>query len=192
MKTIDFIKNKYNLDLKKQLIKLPLDRFRLFPSLLNELKLRRGAEIGVLEGWFSRWLFTRIQGLKLFLIDPYLAYDDQTRRRGQEEMDESEIIAKTRLAGYNCEFIKKTSIEALKDIPDESLDFVYIDGNHAFDWVMEDIIHWSKKVRKGGVVSGHDYSPDFPGVQEAVDVWVRVKKIKPLFLIGNKTWFYIK
>jgi len=191
MQIIDFIKDKYKVDIKQPVVKLRMDRFRLFPSLLNELKLRKGAEIGVLKGTYSKWLFSRIRGLKLFLIDPYLSYDDYLRERGQKEMDRHEATAKVRLAKYNCEFIKKTSMEALDDIPDESLDFVYIDANHAFDWVMEDIIHWSKKVKKGGVVSGHDYSPYHFEVKDAVDVWVKVKKIKPLFLIGDKTWFYI-
>ncbi len=49
-------------------------------------------------------------------------------------------------------------MDALADFEDESLDFVYIDGNHAAPWVDDDIREWSKKVRKGGVVSGHDYA----------------------------------
>ena len=40
---------------------------------------------------------------------------------------------------------------------DESLDFVYIDANHAYDWVVQDIELWYPKVKKGGILWGHDY-----------------------------------
>ena len=48
-------------------------------------------------------------------------------------------------------------MQAVKDFEDESLDFVYIDGHHGFKYVTEDIFEWSKKIKKGGVISGHDY-----------------------------------
>lgn len=53
-------------------------------------------------------------------------------------------------------------MEAVKDFDDESVDFVYIDGNHEFKYVAEDICEWSKKVKKGGVISGHDYTYSVP------------------------------
>ena len=58
---------------------------------------------------------------------------------------------------YDFTLIKKTSMEALSDFADDRLDFVYIDGNHSFKFVAEDIFEWSKKVKPGGVISGHDY-----------------------------------
>ena len=48
-------------------------------------------------------------------------------------------------------------MEAINDFKDGSLDFVYIDANHLLRYVIEDICEWSKKVRRGGIVSGHDY-----------------------------------
>jgi hypothetical protein len=48
-------------------------------------------------------------------------------------------------------------MEALGDFEDESLDFVYIDGNHEFRYIAEDLFEWTKKVKKGGIVSGDDY-----------------------------------
>jgi len=48
-------------------------------------------------------------------------------------------------------------MDALEDFEDESLDFVYIDGNHKFRYIAADIVEWEKKVRPGGVVSGHDF-----------------------------------
>ena len=50
--------------------------------------------------------------------------------------------------------------DAVKDIEDSSLDFVHIDGDHSYDFVMQDIILWGRKVRIGGIISGHDYLYD--------------------------------
>jgi len=52
---------------------------------------------------------------------------------------------------------------------DESLDFVFIDGNHDYDSIKLDINSWYPKVKKGGILAGHDYSEKaFPGVVQAV------------------------
>jgi predicted O-methyltransferase YrrM len=62
--------------------------------------------------------------------------------------------------------IKLTSMEAVKQYEDNSLDFVFIDGNHEYEYVFEDINFWIKKIKKGGVLSGHDYH--YPPVIKAV------------------------
>ena len=65
--------------------------------------------------------------------------------------------------------VKMSSTEASKLYDDESLFFVYIDGNHTYDFVKEDIIHWLPKVKKGGYIGGHDIdNVEWPGVRQAV------------------------
>jgi hypothetical protein len=64
--------------------------------------------------------------------------------------------------------IRMTSVEASGIYDDESLDFVFIDAAHDYTSVKTDIRHWLPKVRKGGVLSGHDYSWG-PEVKQAVD-----------------------
>ena len=50
------------------------------------------------------------------------------------------------------------------------VDFVFIDAEHTYEGVRDDIIAWSPKVRPGGIIAGHDYTPErFPGVVAAVD-----------------------
>jgi len=53
--------------------------------------------------------------------------------------------------------IKKTSLDASKSINNE-LDFVFIDGDHDYEHVLQDIEIWSKKIKKGGLIIGHDYT----------------------------------
>lgn len=53
--------------------------------------------------------------------------------------------------------MKMTSMEAVNKFDDESIDFVFIDGSHEYKDIKDDIIHWLPKVKKGGVLAGHDY-----------------------------------
>jgi hypothetical protein len=54
-------------------------------------------------------------------------------------------------------------------LPDEYLDFVYIDGDHKYEEVKRDIECWFPKVKKGGCIGGHDYGKkNYLGVRRAV------------------------
>ena len=64
-----------------------------------------------------------------------------------------------RLSPYSdCTLIRKRSFDALKDFEIGSLDFVYIDGNHMYGYAAMDLMTWVNKVKKGGIIMGHDYS----------------------------------
>ena len=104
-------------------------------------------------------------------------------------------LASARLADYNATLVKAFSMDAVRDVLPESLDFVYIDGNHSFDWVMQDIIEWSKRVRPGGIVSGHDYYHfGWAGIVEAVDVYIKAHTITEWFVTVERepSWFWVK
>jgi predicted O-methyltransferase YrrM len=51
---------------------------------------------------------------------------------------------------------------------DASLDYVMIDADHAYEAVAKDIAAWLPKIRPGGILAGHDYTPEIPGVCQAV------------------------
>lgn len=55
-------------------------------------------------------------------------------------------------------FIQKSSEIAAKDFQDQSLDLVFIDGNHSYESVKLDISSWFPKVKFGGIIAGHDYT----------------------------------
>jgi len=116
-----------------------------------------GAEIGVERAHFSRHIAKT--AAKLYCIDPWktgpvYGFRDYVT---QDRLDSFYEEAKGRMESFNCEFIRKISQDAVKDFEDESLDFVYIDANHDYENTRNDIREWSKKVKKGGIVSGHDY-----------------------------------
>lgn len=133
-----------------------------------------GAEIGVLDGYYSEVLLKTIPKLRLYAIDPWKEYDGFKTKRIQPFLDKAYEGALQKLSAYNCEVIRKTSMEAVSLFKDGCLDFVYIDANHDYPYIKEDIEAWTPKVRKGGIVAGDDYyiSRNNIGVIKAVDEYV--------------------
>ena len=156
--------------------------------LFNSLDFHKGAEIGVDLGRHAFNLCKRISGLQLLCVDPYAPDRRNPRALEPDKYSGRFRRAQEKLAGYNVVWMRQMSMDAVREIDDESLDFVYIDGNHMFDYVMTDLIEWSKKVRLGGIVSGHDYY-NFRngGVVPAVDAYTKAHKIKEWFVLGEKS-----
>lgn len=156
-------------------------------ALFNELELYKGAEIGVAAADFSTYLCERMPLIELYCIDPWQPYRGNRRGGGLDQQHGNYEIAKKRLAPYNATLIRKMSIDAVKDFEDGSLDFVYIDGNHDFDYVMMDLILWSQKVKTGGVVAGHDYYHfRWAGVVEAADAYIKAHSIRQWYLTNER------
>ena len=149
-----------------------------------------GAEIGVYKGAFTE-KFCKV-GLKMYAVDPWRAFKGQGRNQNrQERQDFLYGHTKRLLAPYDCTVIRKTSMDALEDFEDKSLDFVYIDGNHSFRYIAADIAEWSKKVRSKGIVSGHDYYCVHPHatnsicqVKPVVDAYVEAFGIDSFYVFG--------
>lgn len=161
-------------------------------AFMGELGYKSGAEIGVLRGGYSRDLCNSMSGLKLKCVDPWMSF----RRNTQAFMDGCYVRTCRRLRGFNAEVIRKPSMAAVKDVLDASLDFVYIDAMHEFDPVMLDLIFWVPKVRKGGIVSGHDYSEPkwWNGVQAAVNTYTDAHGIKNWYITDetDPSFFWVK
>jgi len=140
---------------------------------LRQLKGRHGligAEIGVYDGINALHYFKELNIESVFLIDPYAEYENYYPEKiGLKKLKEMEAIAHLRLSSFRrkIKWIKEKSVVAAEYIADESLDFVYIDGNHSYDSVVEDILLYYHKIKKGGMLSGHDY--DYESVKKAVN-----------------------
>ena len=178
------------------------------PQFFVDMGFRVGAEIGVFRGGYTATFCEA--GLKMYAVDPWLIYPDHYSVGGQKRQELVYEGAKKSLAPYDCTILRKTSMDALADISDGSLDFVYIDGNHDFKYVAEDISEWSKKVRVGGVVSGHDYLfYDLEGrsshVPYVVNAYTAAYGIKNWYVLGRahkeekretrdhwRSWMWIK
>jgi hypothetical protein len=132
-----------------------------------------GAEIGVWKGDTTAYLLDKNPGLHMTGIDPYPVVENNTEadllRFGvdhwlwfKDNVDADGMYAQTSLRlslyGERAELIRKPSVDAAKDFPDEHFDFVYIDGNHFYESVKADIVAWVRKVKVGGWIIGDDFS----------------------------------
>jgi len=128
-----------------------------------------GAEIGVYRGIHARSMLRRHPGItKLYLFDAYKPY-------GGDLVGEVKLLDEARqsclelLAGdKRVVHVYENSPTCAERIPDESLDFCYIDGGHDEVSVATDIQAMWWKVKPGGIIGGHDCSSKFPGVIRAV------------------------
>jgi hypothetical protein len=195
MNTLDYIVDKYHIILGRHFpIEIPHMKRNDLAVLFNELEFKTGVEIGVEQGLYSETLCKAISNLALYCIDPWKAYDGYHDYRAcdQEIMEARHQEAIQRLSKYNCKVIQKFSMDAVNDFADESLDFVFIDGNHELPYVMDDICSWNNKVRIGGIVAGHDYYKSTRGRHSKCHVWYAVNcytqalDIRPWFLVGMK------
>lgn len=130
-----------------------------------------GIEIGVLGGGGTLGFLLRMPNLKLYSIDPWehRAGEEYEAGFAQEVLEANYEEARRRLVemGDRSVLIRKRSDDALEDVPTE-VDFVFIDGDHRYEQVKRDIENYRKKVRSGGIISGHDYG-QAGGVTQAVD-----------------------
>lgn len=171
------------------------------PQFFVDMGFKVGAEIGVYKAEYTVKL-CRV-GLKMYAVDPWQAYEEYNypKRDFQKRQDFLFGHAQRVLAPYpDVVFVRKFSMDAVKDFADGSLDFVYIDANHSFKHVTEDICEWSKKVRKGGVISGHDFrDDDSHDVRYVLEGYTKAAKIPQWFVLGkeneidrDRSWLWIK
>lgn len=143
---------------------------------LRQLKGRHdlcGAEIGVYRGEHAAFYLKELDIKFVLLIDPYVGYGDYSPAKvGLKSLAKAEEMARKRLNGYErkIKWVKKRSSEAVKFIKNSSLNFVYIDGNHSYAFVAEDLVLYYPKLKRGGLLAGHDY--DIESVKKAVDEFV--------------------
>lgn len=176
------------------------------PLILNRRKLLgNGVEVGVWKGEFSNFILSKWKGKKLYSVDPWKNFDDSEypddMNIRQSEFDNIYNDVKILLSKYNnrSEIIRKDSVAASKNFDNLSLDFVYLDGRHHYQGVKEDIKYWYPKVKKGGLLCGHDYlngrigETDF-GVKQAVDEFGEENNYKVIVSAKDRypTWIIVK
>lgn len=208
MNTLEYIVKKFNVDLTKPSpISIPECFREQLAETYSELGFKLGAEIGTWSGENAEIMLLKDLGLKLYCIDPYEKYPGYMDYRADYYEPMWNEVRK-KLQGFNVEFVRKYSLDAVKDFPDNFFDFVYIDANHEFRHVVDDIDEWGRKVKHGGILAGHDYKVmhgrwKTHQVTYAVDGYFAAKKMIPYFAIGQdnkylhlgngvRSWMWVK
>jgi hypothetical protein len=155
-----------------------------------EGQLLRGIEIGVAAGDNSLSILKELPVDKLFLIDPYIPFEDAL---GCGDYSADYAIAHDKLAEYpQVVWLRKTSESAIKEFQnEEAVDFVYIDGNHSYESVKKDIMLYYPLIKNNGLIGGHDYTPYYKTVMRAVNEFAEEAKLE-LHTIFPDWWFTVR
>lgn len=174
-------------------------------QLFAELGFTKGAEIGVAEGKYSEVLVKANPDLHLLCVDPWDAYDGNKQQKTKEKHELAYAETQRRLVGSKAQLVPMRSMDVIYSggkyaVEDGSLDFCYLDANHSYDYFMEDLINWGRKVRSGGIVAGDDVYRLDPkrwgaGPMEGIYHYTQAHHIEPWFLINahkSVDFFFVK
>jgi hypothetical protein len=159
------------------------------------------AEIGSWKGDFSQRILDTTQPQKLFLIDPYKHVNEYKKawyggdNGSQEQMDEIHDSVAARFSDNiksgQMEILRDDSENALQKFDKDYFDWIYVDGNHTYEFVKADLNYSWDKLKVDGYLTGDDYNLEGwweDGVTKAVDEFIEIKKgiIKVVAIKGTQ------
>jgi len=150
-----------------------------------------GCEIGVRLGDNALRILNNLSIKRLYLIDPYInatSIDDGKKVISSEKAFER---CKQKLSAFSekCVFLRCSSTDGVKKIS-EKLDFAYIDGNHSYGCVKDDLLNFWEKIKPNGVLGGHDFEPRYWNdvVKAVLEFGNKINQ--PVKFEGCEFWFY--
>lgn len=140
-------------------------------DIVKSNNLTTGAELGVWRGRTFLHLLENCPNLTLYGVDVWAEQPDNTGPENYIGWNHNEYERHVRTQsmqyGSRAKIIKSWTTEAAKQIPDDHLDFIFIDADHSEEAVRADIEAWAPKVKIGGWILGHDIN--WPPVKAIVD-----------------------
>jgi predicted O-methyltransferase YrrM len=142
------------------------NRKHVLQRLIEKNNFTTMAEVGVRDGRTTFYLLDNIPGLKIFAIDTNISgfYNDEKKQKYKDR-----LVPMQGLSEHMADLI-----------PNGSLDLVFIDANHSYEYVKKDIIKYTPKLKSTGLLTGHDI--DYPGVNKAVKEMIPVYEVAPNFV----------
>jgi predicted O-methyltransferase YrrM len=125
-------------------------------------------EVGVAGGHFTKQILaTWPTCSRLYAVDCWGAFEGNHLSNDQQEQRFQEVT-RDFSKHKNVTIVRKYSHVAAADIPNGSVDFIYIDADHSHAAALRDLQSWFPKLKKKGIMAGHDYYNGC-GVKSAVD-----------------------
>jgi predicted O-methyltransferase YrrM len=154
----------------------------------------RIAEIGVFFGTNARRMFKNLDIETMFLIDPYEKYQEYSNEKKVSTFLPTSFKPALKVLNRYADRVvplQMTSEDAVGFVPND-LDMVYIDGNHAYDYVKKDIELYYPKVKTGGIIGGHDIDGNLHGVNVQRAVYEFAEKNNLQVNVRKPDWWIIK
>jgi hypothetical protein len=152
-----------------------------------------GVEVGVCLAHTTEAYAKGIKNLKkLYAVDNYPTFVDWDGSDwNKDRQDLMKKAAQEKMLAYKdkVEIHHVPSEEFVKTIEDESLDFVFIDGDHSFEAALKDFQNYYPKVKKGGIFGGHDIQLD--SVRNALTYFLK-EKSNEVIGVTNSAWYLRK
>jgi predicted O-methyltransferase YrrM len=148
------------------------------------------AEVGVWRGNNAEYLTKNLDIEEIYLIDPYNTYEDYNSKTDVKKMRSARNQAHRKMQGQaNVNWIEKYSYEAVEDI-NRKLDYVYIDGNHSYEYVRDDLNNYYPLLKEGGILAGDDM--DWDGVSQAIIEFAVNNSLQLYLEPYHPDWYFIK
>lgn len=138
------------------------NRFQLWAQIIRSADVRNMAEVGVWKGDFTKQILKQCNFIeRYYMVDPWANLPDWNKpfNVSSQAFDDvyDEAIKKTEFASQKIVVLRGCTKDVIDDIPDNSLDFVYIDGDHTLRGITIDLIKLFPKIKDGGIIAGDDF-----------------------------------
>jgi hypothetical protein len=153
-----------------------LDYHQEVVAIIKQLNLKSVAELGVFHCALSRKILDNCDINSLILVDCHMTPEAQKIKNAKK-----------------VTFHNTTTTQAASFVANNSLDMVIVDADHRYKGAKEDILRWYPKVKKGGVICGHDYGNWRGGFRrwEVWDVKRAVNELFPRAVITKNNYFWV-
>lgn len=180
-------------------------RFRLWENFVNAQECQNVLEVGVFKGEFAEHLLRRCPLIKTYhMLDPWRHLEDWNKPANTTDDVFNEFLAmvreKTAFAKDRVRIHRGTTLEVINEVPDSSIDFAYVDGDHTLQGISIDLHHTWPKVRPGGWLAGDDFCPSIwqhsadyePTLVFPFAVYFAKAVRAPIFAIGHSQFLIWK
>jgi hypothetical protein len=138
-------------------------RVELWNKILQAANARTMAEIGVWKGDFAKEVIEKCEFIeRYYMIDPWANLPDWNKpfnvTKENFDLIYEEAMKKTAFASSKIVVLRGRTKEVIDSIPDKSLDFAYIDGDHTLRGITIDLIKLLPKIKENGLVGGDDFT----------------------------------
>lgn len=161
------------------------DRFTFWANFINEYGLRSIVEIGVYRGEFTEYILKHCPSIqKYYLIDPWRHLNGWNKPANTTDNEFNnffkETIERTSFASSKLIILRGMTIDVIHNIPDDSVDLIYVDGDHTLKGITIDLLNAWNKAKSLGFVAGDDFTPT---------IWQHSNRFEPSLIFPFAKYF---
>ena len=161
------------------------NRMEMHERILREIKAERMLEIGVYKGDFAAFMLKACPSRNTYyMLDPWRTLEDWNKPANKDDDSFNAFLeearSKTSFAGDRRIFLRGKTTEVINEIEPESLDAVYVDGDHTLKGITIDLVNAWNKLRPNGLIIGDDFTPS---------IWQHSSKYEPTMIFPLAVYF---